>query len=116
MEAHLARLRQVYGERSRALVQAIRQHLPAGTKYTEPTGGMFVWVRMPGALSSEACLEAAVQRGVAFVPGAPFCVDGGGASSMRLNFSNVPPAKLEEGVKRLADAIASLSTGALAAR
>lgn len=116
MEAHLARLRQVYGERSQALLGAIRKHLPAGTKFTEPTGGMFVWASLPGSLSSEACLPEAVARGVAFVPGAPFCVDGGGYSSMRLNFSNVPPAKLEEGVKRLADAIASMSSGALTAR
>ncbi|HEY9900381.1 MAG TPA: PLP-dependent aminotransferase family protein [Pantanalinema sp.] len=116
MASHLARLRQVYGERCKALVTAIRTHLPEGTRWTEPTGGMFVWVSLPGGLSSEECLPEALARGVAFVPGASFCVDGSGLSSMRLNFSNVPPGKLDEGVRRLADAIAAQSKKALVAR
>lgn len=101
-DAHLERLRATYGHRCESMLAALAAHFPRGTTWTHPTGGMFVWVQLEGDVNTQELLDRAVEHQVAFVPGAPFCVDGTGRNAMRLNFSNVPPASIEEGVKRLA--------------
>ena len=67
-----------------------------------PAGGLFVWLTLPEGMDAEALLEAAVAEGVAYVTGAPFFVDGGGANTMRLTFAKEGAAHITEGVKRLA--------------
>jgi len=52
------------------------------------------------------CLEAAVEKKVAFVPGEPFHPTGGGKNTMRINFSNATPEKIEEGIFRLGKVLA----------
>lgn len=104
-DAHMARLRATYGHRCEAMLTALATHFPAGTTWTHPTGGMFVWVQLDSDVNTQELLDRAVEHKVAFVPGAPFCVDGKGKNAMRLNFSNVPPATIEEGVARLAGLI-----------
>lgn len=108
MPAHLARLRATYGARCKALLASLERHFPGSATWTRPHGGMFVWVQLNAPISTQELLDRAVEHRVAYVPGAPFCPDGGGQDTMRLNFSNVPPEKLEEGVKRLADLIAAV--------
>jgi 2-aminoadipate transaminase len=66
-----------------------------------PEGGMFLWVTLPMRLSALELFKLAVKENVAFVPGAPFFVDGGGTNNMRLNFSNSDEEKIQEGIKRL---------------
>lgn len=101
MPAHLARLRATYGSRCEAMLESLACHFPRGTTWTHPTGGMFVWVTLDMDVSTQALLERAIEHRVAFVPGAPFCVDGSGTHAMRLNFSNVPAPKIDEGIQRL---------------
>ena len=79
--------------------------MPRETTWTEPTGGFSLLVTLPPGLDAEALLPAAIERGVAFTPGATFFVDGGGARTLRLSFSSVPSARIDEGVRRLAEAI-----------
>jgi 2-aminoadipate transaminase len=66
---------------------------------------MFLWATLPKGLSSVRLFELAIQEKVAFVPGKPFYVDGGGDNTLRLNFSNSGENRIEEGIKRIAKII-----------
>src|SRR5439155_19789090 len=100
LDAHVRRLRGAYRERRDAMLSALADLLPAGTTWTRPEGGMFVWVTLPDGLEAVPLLAEAVRRRMAFVPGSAFHVDGGGTSSLRLNFTNSPPDQIRERVLR----------------
>jgi 2-aminoadipate transaminase len=100
-DAHLVRLRAAYGERCAAMLAALERHLPPGTRWTEPDGGLFVWVELPHGLSADAIFAAALREKVAFVPGSGFFADAPRHQFMRLNFSNRAPDLIEEGMTRL---------------
>lgn len=100
-EAHLGRLRAVYGERRHAMLGALARHMPPGTRWTKPEGGMFTWVTLPSGLSADELFEAALAEHVAFVPGSPFFAERPRHDTLRLNYSNRPPELIEEGMARL---------------
>jgi 2-aminoadipate transaminase len=108
---HLARLRQEYGRRMSVMLGQMESAFPAGTRWSNPDGGLFIWVELPDGLQSLDLFHLAVAQKVAFVPGQPFFVGEGGDSMLRLNFSNSTPAQITEGMARLGRAIAQL-TGA----
>jgi 2-aminoadipate transaminase len=101
LDRHIPLIRQVYGERMRAMLGALERHFPPSVRWTRPQGGLFLWVTLPTGLDSERLLQEARLAKVAFVPGRPFFANGGGASSLRLNFSYCTPERIEEGVRRL---------------
>ena len=101
LDRHVRRIRQLYGERRRAMLEALERHFPPGVRWTRPSGGLFLWVTLPAGLDSGELLEDALAEKVAFIPGAPFFADGGGAQTLRLNFSYCPPERIEKGVERL---------------
>lgn len=105
LEQHVPRLRQIYGARRETMLAALEREMPAGVRWTRPDGGMFLWLELPDGLNATALLERAVALKVAFVPGAPFHPSGGGANTMRLNFSHPSPERIVEGVGRLAAAL-----------
>ena len=94
--------REIYRERRDALISALDDLMPAGTTWTNPTGGLFVWATIPEGLDSKAMMPRAIAARVAYVPGTGFYADGTGTSNMRLNFSYASPERLREGVRRLA--------------
>lgn len=100
-DGHLARLRDVYGARCQAMLDALARHMPEGTTWTRPDGGLFVWAGLPGGLSAEALFAEALEQKVAFVPGAPFYAGPPRKEMMRLNYSNRPPELIDEGIARL---------------
>jgi DNA-binding transcriptional MocR family regulator len=107
---HLVALRAEHKIRHAALAAALRRHLPAGALAWRPaTGGLYVWCRLRGALDAATLLERSQAAGVTFVPGEPFYGDGVGRHELRLCFSAVPPARIEEGARRLARAVAAAS-------
>lgn len=79
-----------------------------GIEHTNPEGGLFVWARLAEGLDAPTLLERAVERHVAFVPGTHFYCDGGRENTLRLNFSNSPLDKIDQGMQALGEAIASL--------
>jgi len=107
LATHVRRLCQVYGQRRDVMLEALAHTLPAGSRWTKPEGGLFLWVRLPGSCDTTALLKTAVAACVAFVPGAPFWVGTDERSTLRLNFSNSTPEQIITGVTRLASAIAS---------
>ncbi|WP_035250469.1 PLP-dependent aminotransferase family protein [Desulfocurvus vexinensis] len=101
LDAHIARIRQCYGEQCRAMQEAAARHLPPEVRLTRAEGGMFLWAVMPEGYSSMELFERAIRCKVAFVPGRPFYVDGSGDNTMRLNYTNSEPERIEEGMRRL---------------
>jgi 2-aminoadipate transaminase len=100
-DAHLRRLQALYGERLDAMLASLERSFPQGTAWTRPEGGLFVWVRLPDGIDAERLLPDAMRERVAFVPGAPFYPTRPCRETLRLNFSNRPPALIAEGMARL---------------
>ena len=109
MPATLAHVREVYGQRAKAMCNALRQHLGAAIDFVQPQGGLFVWARLTGAegaLQDGAELaRRAINQGVAFVPGAPFYASEPDTATLRLSFATADVAKIEEGIARLGAAL-----------
>ena len=105
LPAQVARLRAAYREKRDAFLQALDRHLTGKATWTRTAGGMFVLLRLPVGRSAAALLAAALDHGVAFVPGAPFFAAGGGEETMRLNFVSPALDQIDDGVARLAKAI-----------
>jgi len=101
-EAHVARIRELYGNQCRTMQASIAKHFPKNVHVTQPEGGMFLWVTLPENLSATELLKRSVECKVAFVPGAAFFVDGTGENTLRLNYSNADAETIDEGIKRLA--------------
>ena len=100
-DAHLDALRRLYGARLSAMLAALGD-FPAGTTFTRPEGGLFVWARLPAGIDAQQLLADAMRERVAFVPGAPFFPSHPQRDTLRLNFSNRPPELIAEGMARLA--------------
>ena len=108
-QAYLRRSIQLFRKRRDAMVAAVERYLPAGVAYDPPQGGMFLWLRLPEAMSADELLPLAVEEGISFAPGSHFYLDGaGGKEWMRLNFVSQPVEEIEEGMKRMAKAIRRL--------
>jgi 2-aminoadipate transaminase len=90
------------------MVAALRRELPSGAGCNDPDGGMFLWATLPAGVQARVLFERAAERKVAFVPGTAFYVGEGGERAMRLNFTNTDEARIEEGVRRLAEAVKAL--------
>ncbi|WIM92652.1 PLP-dependent aminotransferase family protein [Actinoplanes oblitus] len=105
LDAHLARLRAAYRERRDTMLGMLPRIMPAGTRWTDPDGGMFVWVRLPGPADTAAILPRALDHDVAFVPGAPFYATDPDPATLRLSFSSSTPAEITAGMRRLGAAV-----------
>jgi 2-aminoadipate transaminase len=109
LDRHIPRIREVYSRRRNAMLRALERHFPAGVRWTRPQGGLFLWVTLPNGMDSARLLEDAIREKVAFVPGDAFFPKGGGANTLRLNFSYSTPERIEEGIARLGRALARMA-------
>ena len=109
MPATLDKVRSVYAERAQAMDQALQRELGDALAYTAPLGGLFFWANLTGARGAvkdgNAFAKSAIEKGVAFVPGAPFFANDPDLSSIRLSFATADLAKIEEGITRLGQAL-----------
>lgn len=105
LDQHVRKIRAVYGERRAAMLAALERHMPLGSEWTRPQGGLFLWLTLPEGLDSAEILQAAIRSKVAFVPGRAFYPRGGGERSMRLNFSYCTPDVIDEGIRRLSQVV-----------
>jgi DNA-binding transcriptional MocR family regulator len=97
------------GERERLLAAALREHIP-GVRFTEPDGGYFLWIDLPEEVDVDLVVPAAAARGVAVVKGSDFLLEGGN-HALRLAYSAVTSDQIDEGVRRLAEAIREVGQG-----
>ncbi len=102
LNTHLEKLRAAYVVRRQTMLDALEREFPPVAHWSKPKGGIFIWVALPDQVNTWDLLPRAVeQEKIAFVPGLAFGIQGGGQSSLRLNFSNASPEMIEEGIKRL---------------
>ncbi|MCZ4495518.1 MAG: putative transcriptional regulator, GntR family [Thermoleophilia bacterium] len=93
----------IYRERRDAMVEAIDEFFPSEVEYTVPQGGLFLWATLPAAIDTTDLLARALEKNVAFVPGAGAYLDGNGGSSMRLNYSAMESDRIREGIRRIGE-------------
>ena len=99
------RLRAMYRARRDAMETALRTSLGDLARWSTPRGGFFIWAALPPELDAEALLERATRKGVIYVVGSAFYVDGSGRNLLRLSFSQPPIERTAEGIERLAAAV-----------
>jgi 2-aminoadipate transaminase len=97
---------EVYRARRDVMLEALTRHMPDGTTWTRPKGGLFVWLTLPDYLDTTDLLARALQHDVAFVPGRGAYLDGRGGNSMRINFSGVGEDDIREGISRIGTVVA----------
>jgi 2-aminoadipate transaminase len=102
LEPHIEKIKQDYRAKRDIMLKTIRETFPEGIKWTEPEGGLFLWVELPQHMSAKELLPKAIERKVAYVYGSPFFPNGGGENTLRLNFSNATHEGIVEGIGRLA--------------
>lgn len=108
IDEHINMIRDAYRSQRDAMVMAIKEYFPAEVQYTQPEGGMFLWVALPKGLSAMEVFQHAIEQKVVFVPGDSFYVNKKDVSTMRLNFSSVDEKTITIGIKRLAKVIRSM--------
>jgi 2-aminoadipate transaminase len=101
IDEQLVRSRALYERKCARLLAALEASMPDGARWTTPHGGFFSWLTLPGVDTTELARRA-VERSVGIVPGSLFFPDGRGAESVRLSFSLVDEAQIDEGIERLA--------------
>ena len=107
LESHLPKVQNLYRERLSALLAGLAKNLPAGFSYSQPEGGMYVWVEGPAGFDNKAAYDASLKRNVAFVPGQHFFADSRrGRNAFRLNFTNATPDKLSEATRVIGEVLA----------
>ena len=106
VSAHIEKIRSIYRKRCDFMIELLEKHLDKRVTFTRPDGGLFLWCTLPEGCDSQALSEAALKKGVAFVPGRDFMVDSDApCRDFRLNFSTPSYEAMETGVLRLAEAV-----------
>ena len=105
VDAHVKEISALYGKRKDLMLEGIKKYFPEGVKYTDPEGGMFLWVEVPGVDDTVELFKECLEHDVAFVPGDPFFADGVQPGAFRLNYSNMKEDQIEVGLKRLGAAL-----------
>ena len=116
LDRHVPTIRALYKSQRDAMLEALAKHFPesrgthaanADSTFTwnTPAGGMFLWARLPAGMNAVDLLPHAVDKGVAFVPGAPFYAGNADARAMRLSFVTPSVEEIHRGVAALAEAI-----------
>jgi 2-aminoadipate transaminase len=90
------------------MLRALERSMPAGTRWSTPDGGLFLWLELPPGLRDDQVFHAAIERSVAVVPGSGFFVGPPEHGFLRLNFSNQSVASIELGMARLGQTLAEL--------
>ncbi|MEN5312381.1 PLP-dependent aminotransferase family protein [Pseudomonas koreensis] len=102
-QQHLSELRGFYRQRRDAFQSALQTHFSDLADWNMPQGGLFFWLTLKQPLDTRTLLNEALANDVAFMPGEPFFPDPDqNLGHLRLNFSHIDPARLDEGLKRLA--------------
>ncbi len=107
IDEYIEKNRQLYGKKCDVMLKAIEKYFPKGkVKYTVPEGGIFMWCECEGIDDVTPLVDKALEKKVAIVPGSNFAIDVKAPSNMfRLNFSSATVCNIEEGIKRLGEAL-----------
>jgi 2-aminoadipate transaminase len=116
LRPQIARVREFYRGKRGVMLEALARHFGGAASWTDAAGGLFTFVTLHDAIDTAALVAEAVAAGVAYIPGAPFFTDGGGANTMRLTFAKENDARIREGIERLAGVLLGHGSRAAAGR
>lgn len=106
LEAHIAKLREVYGKKCQLMMDCMDKYFPSAVTHTHPEGGLFLFCTMPEGIDSKEVMKKALDKGVAFVPGATTMIDDKKAySTFRMNYSTASEEEIEEGIRLLGEVL-----------
>lgn len=105
MKETIAKAIQCYKPKCAAMLKALDQHMPDEVAWSEPSGGMFLWLRLPERIDTKDIFKTAVEHQIAYVIGHPFHCNDSGKNTLRLNYSFPTLEQIEVGIKRLAGMI-----------
>ena len=108
IEKHIQSIIALYGKRKELMVKTMEEEFPSNVKWTNPDGGLFLWVILPENVSARDLAVKALEEKVAFVPGGSFFPNGGNENTLRMNYSAMPDDKIVEGIKRLGKVLKNL--------
>jgi 2-aminoadipate transaminase len=105
LDDNIRRTIELYRERRTFMIACFKKYMPEGVSWTEPQGGLFLFVTLPSHLDSDEIFKKAIEKNVAFVSGSSFFCDNSGHNTLRINFSFSNMTEIEEGTKRLCSVI-----------
>jgi 2-aminoadipate transaminase len=106
LERHVPTIRTLYKSQRDAMLAALEREMAGlGVSWNSPDGGMFLWARLPQGVNAIDLLPRAVERGVAFVPGAPFYAGESDDRALRLSFVTASVEQIDRGIATLASAV-----------
>ena len=107
IDIHIKKIVEEYKNRRDYMVKMIKEYIPKDVYFTEPAGGMFLWMELPSNINVIKLFEAAKSKNVAFVPGNPFYINSkeNPNNTLRLNYTNSELQEIENGIRRLGEAI-----------
>ena len=105
LDEHVKEIVALYKHRRDVILKAMEEKFPAGTEWTHPEGGLFLWLTFPEGVSARKVFDKCIEMKVAGVIGDAFYPNQKTDRSMRINFSNMPDDRIVEGIERMAKAI-----------
>jgi 2-aminoadipate transaminase len=105
LDANLVKTKAEYRRRRDLMVSLLENYMPEGVTWTYPEGGLFLFLTLPEGIDTIEMYDEALSKGVAYVAGSFFFLDGSHRNTMRLNFSFVAEEKMEPGMKLLGEII-----------
>ncbi len=102
LDRHIDKIKAAYSKRRDTMIEALKANFNDGTTWTEPEGGLFLWVKLPDGKSANDLLMTALENKVAYVPGMYFFSEKPDDTALRINFCNATEENIKEGVRRLA--------------
>lgn len=108
LPAQIEKVRAFYRAKRATMLESLEEHFSARATWTPADGGLFTFVTLNDDIDTSALVPEAVAGGVAYIPGAPFFVDGSGRNTMRLTFAKENDERIREGIARLAGLVLSL--------
>jgi 2-aminoadipate transaminase len=102
IDQHIQTIKAMYLAQREQMLVSIKKYFDPSITYTEPEGGMFLWVTLPVGISAMKLFENAVVEKIVYVPGDPFYANEDNINTLRLNYTNSTPQEIEEGIQRLA--------------
>lgn len=105
VEEHIQKICDLYGKRKDIMVESMKKYFPEEVTFTNPEGGLFLWVMLPEYINGRDLAKKAIDKKVAYVPGGAFYANNPKENCFRLNYSCMPEDRIEEGIKRLGETI-----------
>ncbi len=107
-QENIVKIKDLYKHKKNVMIKAFEDYMPEGVTWTNPEGGLFLFLNLPPQYDTRELFDIAIKENVAFVIGEAFHCDGSGKNTMRMNFSYASDEKIIEGIKRLSKAIKEL--------